>query len=275
MSLWDDIGHFLSTAGGDVGHALGFGNATPQAQAKPQAPPIARPQQIQPQFRTQPIPTVNPQIQQAQQGAQADALAQSLQKQKQQQQAIQGMTPNAGSMNTTLKQIAAPVVGLGKALGGAAVNVGAAPDHTAIGLGAEAVGAKGEARNQFGQARKGLTSVRQLAQGIPQMAVQLGESVNPAGGVVQNRQFQPKGAVQKFLLGNQPIPSIQKQYDVAKQQKGSAYAASQAGLTALMDASGLYGVGKSGVALAKNAADNIKPPMPTKGNKLVLLVGEK
>lgn len=86
--------------------------------------------------------------------------------------------------------------------------------------------------------------VKGLAQGTAAQGLQLGESINPIGGDIYKRQFTPSNPFQKAVLGTNSIPSIQAQYKQNKQAHGSAYAGTQAGVTALMDALGAKGIEK-------------------------------
>lgn len=114
--------------------------------------------------------------------------------------------------------------------------------RTVVGL---ATGNRPAATNAFNQAGQGINIVKNFAQAVPRQFVQLAESVNPAGGNVYQRSFTPSNPAERFVLGSQPIPSMQNVYNATKAQGGPARALSGAFLTALMDAAALKGTVES------------------------------
>lgn len=121
--------------------------------------------------------------------------------------------------------------------------------------------------------------IRGLAQGTAAQAVQLGESLNPIGGDVYKRQFTPSNPFQKAILGTNSIPSLQTAYKQNKQAGGKGYANTQAVVSALMDASGIYGTAKGAIEAQKRAqplndvgaiGKNVSPSLPSKSPKTPL-----
>lgn len=157
-----------------------------------------------------------------------------------------------------VNNVAAPVVNTAKGLGSAAYHVATIPINEAragIGFATHNQPATSNAQRQ---ANIGLTTPFHLLQGTIAQGAQLGESLNPFGGNVYNRQITPTNPVQKFLLGNQPIPSMQKQYQDTKAQYGATRARSEAGFTALTDALGGRGAAKTAPKLPDLARNTAK-----------------
>ena len=269
MSLWDDISSFIGKAVGgvehvvsDVGNAVTGNNQAPQVQQQPQRLQINQPQQVGGIFNKSQGPSPDQQAAMADQAQQAAIPTNN--------QPSSNLFTDVDHIYQGAKKIANPVVGMGESLGKAALNVGSTPAHAIIGAGAKLVGAKGVAKQQFSDVHQGVSSARQLAQGLPQMAVQLGESVDPVLGPVTGnytadaatKSYQPKGTLQKLLLGNQPIPSMQNQYHQTEKSGGKLEAASQLGLTSLMDAAAGYGAARGGITAGKVGVNAIKEAPP-------------
>ena len=85
---------------------------------------------------------------------------------------------------------------------------------------------------------------------------QLGQSVNPYGGDVYDRSHTFVDPRAKFLFGGDPILSMQAQFKQDKKDKGIGFAASTAGLTAILDAT----MFKPGAVKAKNAIKGKEKP---------------
>ncbi len=194
-----------------------------------------------------------------------------------------GNTVNNDVVQPVLRAAPAPVRGVANAVSSDVSNFAAPAIHAAAALNPVGIsynagrlasglltGNRTAAENAVRPYAGAAQNVRNLAQGTAAQVLQLGESVNPLGGNVYNRQFTPTGPLQRAVLGSNPIPSIQKQYQQNKQAQGGAYAATQATVTALMDTLGA----KQGAEGGVNAIRRAPPLYAAARNKLLLAKAE-
>lgn len=168
-------------------------------------------------------------------------------------------------MHSGAGHLLAPGFNMGKTLGQGLWHIAGVPievGRASTGYGTGDIAATNAA---IARANTGLDAGISLARGVPTMAYQLGESVNPAGGNVYNRSHAFTG-VPSVVFGDQAIPSMQTQFEQDKAQHGTAYAAGGAATTAIMDVLGAKGSAKGVVKLANKVRPGevpIEAPAPT------------
>lgn len=135
-----------------------------------------------------------------------------------------------------------PVARLGSQVGQAAYHIGTLPVETARTATAELTNNPAATQAGIERGMQGINAIKGLAQGTTSMAYQLGESLNPVGGDVYNRQHTFQNPVARAVFGSAPIPSMQKQYKDTKATKGAAQASGEALTTVLMDTLGAKAV---------------------------------
>lgn len=170
----------------------------------------------------------------------------------QQQSVFQQATHNA------VANAIAPAVDMGKGLVQGVSHLSTSPIEllrAATGVVTNNDAAKNAALHRAGT---GAEFVKNLAQGVPRAAYQLGESVNPFGGDVYKREHTFTG-LPSLVFGNAPVPTMQKQFKDTSKEKGKGYAAGEATLTALMDALGDKSAAEKGIGLGKTIQGKIAP----------------
>lgn len=173
--------------------------------------------------------------------------------------AIQQLTHNAatnvaGDVAKPLVHFSTPFAQVGKGLYQGAEHVVTSPVEFAR-AGVAAVTHNQPAQDAaLHRAMAGPEFLKSLVQGVPRAAYQLGESINPAGGDVYDREHQFTGAP-RFLFGTDPIASMQKTYKQTSKEHGKAYAGGEAFATAVGDVLGAKDIITKGAGLASPAVD--------------------
>jgi len=176
-----------------------------------------------------------------------------------QQQAQHQAPPSAWQQltNSGAGHVVAPVVNLGKSLGEAVIHTGGIPieaARTGVAALTHDQAAENAAKQRFGT---DIHSALGILRAAPDAAYSLGESLNPAGGDVYNRYHTFQNPLARAIFGSAPIPSMQTQYKLDKQEHGRGYASANAGLTAVMDALGGKSIAKAGLRVGPKVVRNV------------------
>ena len=167
--------------------------------------------------------------------------------------------------------VAKPVVQFAKPLIQQDVSmVKSVPDviHAPVNVGRVAVAKLTDNQKAAQQPTQQLKSVGNTAAGfaqfVPRAGIQTGETI---GQAITSKNLNPltfnKG-LGKVVFGNQPIPSLQQNYQSEKQKNGSAYAAGSTALSGAMDVLAALGAkkGVTDVTAKKGVTDVTGEPLP-------------